>query len=110
MTAAPRRRVAELRDQIARHDYRYYVLDEPSVPDAEYDRLMLELRDLERAHPDLVTPDSPTQRVSGQPAAGFAEVRHGVAMLSLDNAFSDEDIRNFDRRVRKGLGIDSEGE
>jgi len=108
MTAAPRRRVAELRDQIARHDYRYYVLDEPSVPDAEYDRLMLELRELERAHPDLITPDSPTQRVSGQPAAGFAEVRHGVAMLSLDNAFTDEDIRNFDRRVRTRLGIDTE--
>ena len=108
MTAAPRRRVAELRDQIARHDYRYYVLDEPSVPDAEYDRLMLELRELESAHPDLITPDSPTQRVSGQPAAGFAEVRHGVAMLSLDNAFTDEDIRNFARRVRTRLGIDTE--
>jgi DNA ligase (NAD+) len=105
MTAAPRRRVAELREKIAQHDYRYYVLDEPSVPDAEYDRLMLELRELEGAHPELVTPDSPTQRVSGQPAAGFEEVRHGVAMLSLDNAFSDEDIRNFDRRVRAKLDI-----
>ena len=105
MTAAPRRRVAELREKIAQHDYRYYVLDEPSVPDAEYDRLMLELRELESAHPELITPDSPTQRVSGQPAAGFEEVRHGVAMLSLDNAFSDEDIRNFDRRVRAKLDI-----
>ncbi len=108
MTTAPRRRVAELRDQIAQHDYRYYVLDEPSVPDAEYDRLMLELRELESAHPELITPDSPTQRVSGQPAAGFEEVRHGVAMLSLDNAFSDEDIRNFDRRVRARLDIETD--
>jgi len=108
MTAAPRRRVAELREKIAQHDYRYYVLDEPSVPDAEYDRLMLELRGLESAHPELVTPDSPTQRVSGQPAAGFEEVRHGVAMLSLDNAFSDEDIRSFDRRVRARLEIETD--
>jgi DNA ligase (NAD+) len=108
MSAAPRRRVAELRDQIAQHDHRYYVLDEPSVPDAEYDRLMLELRKLESAHPEFITPDSPTQRVSGQPAAGFEEVRHGVAMLSLDNAFSDEDIRNFDRRVRGKLDVETD--
>ena len=65
------------------------------MPDAEYDRLMQELRELESAHPELVTPDSPTQRVSGQPAAGFDEVRHGVPMLSLDNAFSEEDIAQF---------------
>jgi len=95
-----RRRVAELRELIEQYDYRYYVLDDPSVPDAEYDRLMQELRDIEAQRPELVTADSPTQRVSGQIAAGFAEVRHGVPMLSLDNAFSEDDIVAFDRRVR----------
>jgi DNA ligase (NAD+) len=105
MTAAARRRIAELREEIGGHDYRYYVLDDPSVPDAEYDRLMRELRELEAANPELVTPDSPTQRVSGAAAAGFAEVRHGVAMLSLDNAFADADIEAFDKRVRTRLGV-----
>jgi DNA ligase (NAD+) len=94
---------ASLRAQIARHDHRYYVLDEPEIPDAEYDRLMLELRALEAAHPDLVTADSPTQRVGGAAAANFAPVAHGVPMLSLDNAFSDTDVGDFDRRVRERL-------
>ncbi|HEV7984908.1 MAG TPA: NAD-dependent DNA ligase LigA [Steroidobacteraceae bacterium] len=107
MTSAAHRRVAELRDEISRHDYRYYVLDDPTVTDAEYDRLMRELRELESAHPELVTPDSPTQRVSGEVAAGFAEVRHGVPMLSLDNAFSDADIEAFDKRVRTRLGSET---
>jgi DNA ligase (NAD+) len=101
---AERRRVAELRELIEQYDYRYYVLDDPSVPDAEYDRLMQELRAIEAQHPDLTTADSPTQRVSGQIAAGFTEVRHGVPMLSLDNAFSEDDIVAFDRRVRERLG------
>jgi len=101
---ATRRRVAELRELIEQYDYRYYVLDDPSVPDAEYDRLMRELRDIEAQRPELITADSPTQRVSGQIAAGFAEVRHGVPMLSLDNAFSEDDIVAFDRRVRERLG------
>jgi DNA ligase (NAD+) len=101
---ATRRRVAELRELIEQYDYRYYVLDDPSVPDAEYDRLMHELREIEAQHPELVTADSPTQRVSGQIAAGFSEVRHGVPMLSLDNAFSEDDIVAFDRRVRERLG------
>ena len=104
MKSATRRRVAELRELIEQYDYRYYVLDDPSVPDAEYDRVMRELRELEAQHPELVTADSPTQRVSGQIAAGFAEVRHSVPMLSLDNAFSDDDIVAFDRRVRERLG------
>ena len=108
MTSAARRRVAELRDEINQHDYRYYVLDDPAVPDAEYDRLMRELRALESAHPELLRPDSPTQRVSGQVAAGFAEVRHGVPMLSLDNAFSDADIEAFDKRVRARLGRETD--
>jgi DNA ligase (NAD+) len=103
------RRAAELRQLIGHYDYQYYVLDDPTVGDAEYDRLMVELRALEAQHPDLQTPDSPTQRVSGNVAAGFAEVRHGVPMLSLDNAFDDEGIVNFDRRVRERLGrIDDE--
>jgi DNA ligase (NAD+) len=103
--SAAHRRIAELREQIGQYDYRYYVLDDPAVPDAEYDRLMLELRAIEAEHPELVTADSPTQRVSGQVAAGFAEVQHGVAMLSLDNAFSDADIEAFDKRVRTRLGL-----
>ncbi len=94
---------AALRAQLARHDHRYYVLDEPEIPDAEYDRLMQELRALEATHPELITPDSPTQRVGGAAAAAFAPVTHAVAMLSLDNAFSDTDVADFDRRVRERL-------
>jgi DNA ligase (NAD+) len=105
---ATRRRIAALRELIDQYDYRYYVLDDPSVPDAEYDRLMGELREFEAQHPELVTADSPTQRVSGQVAAGFAQVRHSVPMLSLDNAFSDDDIVAFDRRVRERLGRDEQ--
>jgi len=105
---ATRRRIAELRERIEQYDYRYYVLDDPAVPDSEYDRLMVELRELEAQHPELVTADSPSQRVSGQVAAGFAEVRHSVPMLSLDNAFSDDDIVAFDRRVRERLGRDDD--
>ena len=108
MNDAARRRLAGLRELIQQHDFRYYVLDDPSVPDAEYDRLMLQLRELEAQYPELVTSDSPTQRVSGQVAAGFAEVRHSVPMLSLDNAFSDADIVAFDRRVRERLKRDDQ--
>jgi DNA ligase (NAD+) len=99
-------RLAELRQEIRGHDYRYYVLDEPSVPDAEYDRLMRELQELEREHPDLVTPDSPSQRVGGQPLDAFDEVRHDTPMLSLGNAFSEEEIERFHERVLKGLETD----
>lgn len=102
--AEDRARIDELRRQIDHHDYQYYVLDQPSVPDAEYDRLLRALRQLEELHPELVTPDSPTQRVSGAPAAGFPEVRHAVPMLSLANAFSEEEAREFDRRVRERAG------
>jgi DNA ligase (NAD+) len=100
------RRAAELRQQIDAHDYRYYVLDEPSVPDAEYDRLMNELKELEAKNPALVTPDSPTQRVSGSVSPGFEEVRHDIPMLSLNNGFSDEDLADFDRKVRERLGVE----
>ena len=105
MTEEAAARAAELRAQIAQHDYRYYVLDDPRIPDAEYDRLMLELRALESAQPELITPDSPTQRVSGTPGGSFGEVVHKVAMLSLDNAFSEEDVQAFDRRVHERLGV-----
>jgi DNA ligase (NAD+) len=100
------KRAAELREQIQSHDYRYYVLNEPSVPDAEYDRLMNELRDIETAHPDVVTADSPTQRVSGAAASEFGVVTHAIPMLSLNNGFSEEDLRDFDRKVRERLGRD----
>jgi DNA ligase (NAD+) len=98
-------RVAELRAQIAHHDHRYYVLDDPEIPDAEYDKLMAELRALETEYPDLVTPESPTQRVSGKPIAAFGEVIHKVPMLSLDNAFTDEDVQAFDRRIHERLNV-----
>lgn len=98
-------RIAELRAELDEHNYRYYVLDEPSVPDAEYDRLFRELQALEAAHPELVTPESPTQRVGGEALAAFGEVRHEVPMLSLGNAFEEDDLLAFDRSVQNGLGL-----
>jgi DNA ligase (NAD+) len=103
VTSDPAARAAELRAELRQHDHRYYVLDEPSVPDAEYDRLMQELRGLEGAHPELITPDSPTQRVAGAPSGTFGEVIHQLPMLSLDNAFADDDVRAFDRRIHERL-------
>jgi len=101
-------RVIALRAQIAHHDYRYHVLDDPEIPDAEYDRLMQQLLALEREHPELVTPDSPTQRVGARPDTGFKTVLHRIPMLSLENAFVEEDVRAFDRRIREKLGTDGE--
>jgi DNA ligase (NAD+) len=98
-----RARVEELRRQIEYHDYRYYVLDDPEIEDAEYDQLMRALIELESAFPELVTPDSPTQRVGGQPRADLPAVRHRAPMLSLANAFTEADLRDFDRRVRAAL-------
>ena len=103
MSPGARARIAALRAEIAHHDYRYYVLDDPEIPDAEYDRLMQELQALEAAHPELVTPDSPTQRVAGAPSSEFGEVVHEVPMLSLDNAFSEDEVAAFDRRARERL-------
>ena len=99
-----RARIQKLRENIRRYDYQYYVLDRPLISDADYDRLMRELVDLEKAHPELVTPDSPTQRVGGQPLQEFETVRHRVPLLSLDNAFSEGEVLNFHRRVRRRLG------
>ncbi len=98
-------RLAQLREAIADHNHRYYVLDEPSVPDAEYDRLLRELQQLEAEHPELVTSDSPTQRVGAAPLAAFGQVRHELPMLSLGNGFEEDDLRDFDRRVRDGLEL-----
>lgn len=98
--------IAGLRAAIRQYNYQYHVLDAPTVPDSEYDRLMQRLQALETAHPALVTPDSPTQRVGAQPLTQFAQVAHTVPMLSLDNAFSEQDLRDFDRRVRERLGVD----
>jgi DNA ligase (NAD+) len=97
-------RVEDLRAQLRRHEHLYYVLDAPEVSDAEYDALMNELKRLEAAHPDLLTPDSPTQRVGGKPAEGFKKVRHSRSMLSLDNAYSAEELADWDRRVRELAG------
>jgi DNA ligase (NAD+) len=98
-------RAVKLKDLLERYNYRYHALDDPEVADAEYDRLMLELRALETQYPELTTPDSPTQRVGAAPVAAFGAVRHRVAMLSLDNAFSEEEVRDFDRRIRERLDI-----
>lgn len=99
-----RARVAELRALIASSDHAYYVLDTPSIPDAEYDALFRELQALEASHPELITSDSPTQRVGGAPLAAFAEVKHRLPMQSLNNCFSEGELIEFDRRVRQGLG------
>ena len=92
-----------LRDELNRHSHAYYVLDNPSIPDAEYDQLFRELQQLEAQHPDLIFPDSPTQRVGGEPLPEFNQVQHDVPMLSINNGFSEEDGHNFDRRVHEGL-------
>ena len=99
-------RAAELRELLNRYNHRYHALDDPEVPDAEYDRLMLELRGIENQYPQLVTDESPTQRVGTAPVSAFAAVRHRVPMLSLENAFSDDEARDFDRRVRERLEND----
>jgi len=96
-------RAAELRELLERYNHRYHALDDPEVPDAEYDRLMVELRGIEAAHPELLTPHSPTQRVGAAPVAAFGAIRHRIAMLSLDNAFTDDEVRAFDRRIHERL-------
>ena len=100
-----KQRAAALHKELNQHNYAYYVLDQPTLPDAEYDRLFRELQALESAYPELISPDSPTQRVGGAPLAAFASARHRLPMLSLNNAFSDEDIIAFDKRVRDTLDV-----
>ena len=100
-------RAGALREEIRRHEHYYYVLDQPQISDAEYDELLARLTELEQQHPELITPDSPTQRVGGAPREGFVKVTHRTRMMSLDNAFDAEGVRDFDRRVRElsGLGV-----
>jgi DNA ligase (NAD+) len=99
-----KKRIEQLRDEIRRHDHLYYVLNQPKISDRQYDALFAKLKALEQANPQLITADSPTQRVAGEPLEGFASVRHVVPMLSIDNTYSAEELRAFDERVRKGLG------
>ncbi len=100
------KRIEALRQQLNYHSYRYYVLDDPELTDADYDRMFRELQELEEQFPDLITPDSPTQRVGGEPLAAFEPVRHATPMLSLDNAFDDQELRDFDARLHRLLEIE----
>ena len=99
-----KKQIEELRELIRYHDYRYYGLDAPEISDAEFDELMQRLKELEAQDPSLITPDSPTQRVGGKPREGFVRTPHSVPMMSLDNAYSEEELRDFDRRVHEGAG------
>ena len=99
-----KKRIEQLRSEIRKHDYLYYVLNQPEITDRQYDKLFAGLQAAEQANPQLITPDSPTQRVSGRPLEGFAAVRHAVPMLSMDNTYNAEELRAFDERVAKGLG------
>jgi len=103
-TASIKKEIEELREKLRYHEYRYHVLDDPEISDAAYDKLLAKLKELEGAHPGLVTPDSPTARVGAPPRSGFQTFRHSRPMLSLDNAFSFDALRDFDRRVREGIG------
>lgn len=100
------REIEKLREQIRRHEHRYYVLDDPEISDGEFDQLMRKLQELEHAHPELAAPDSPTQRVGGEPASSLPKARHSTPMMSLDNTYSIEELRDFDRRVRQLSGLD----
>ncbi len=104
MSKSVEKEIAKLREEIRYHEYRYYVLNDPEISDFEFDKLMHRLLELESQHPELVTPDSPTRRVGGQPAEEFPKVRHSTQMLSLDNTYSVDDLRDFDRRVRELAG------
>ena len=98
------KKIEALREKIRHHEYRYYVLDDPEISDAEFDKLMNELKRLEAEHPNLITPDSPTQRVGGKPREGFVKAKHSSPMLSLDNAYSEEELRDWERRVHELSG------
>src|SRR5205807_995998 len=97
-------RAEELRRQIDHHNYLYYVEAKPEISDREFDKLLDELKQIEAEHPELVIPESPTQRVGGEPIGEFAQVRHRVPMLSIDNTYSSDELREFDKRIRKQLG------
>src|ERR1017187_5715677 len=101
----PAAQVEQLSEELRHHEQQYYVLDAPEITDAEYDELMRRLQALETQHPELLTPDSPTQRVGGKPREGFVKVQHSSSLLSLDNALNEGELRDFDRRVRDLLGV-----
>ena len=101
---AIKEQIEQLRERIRYHEERYYVLDDPEISDYEFDALLEELKTLETVHPEFVTPESPTQRVAGRAVAGFESVAHAEPMLSLDNAYTVDELREFDRRVRDALG------
>ncbi|MGB1581917.1 MAG: NAD-dependent DNA ligase LigA, partial [Nevskiales bacterium] len=105
MSESAASRIQSLRKELDEHNYRYYVLDNPQIPDADYDRLFRELQSLESENPQLITADSPTQRVGAEPSAAFDSVEHSVPMLSLSNCFDEQELQDFDRRVRKGLEL-----
>src|SRR5499433_40514 len=98
------KKIESLREKIRHHEYLYYVLDQPSISDQEFDQLMRQLKDLEAEHPELITPDSPTRRVGGRPREGFVKVRHSSPMLSLDNTYSEDELRAWERRVHELSG------
>src|SRR6185436_16606871 len=101
--SADAQRIERLRAELDRHNYLYFIEAKPQVSDQEFDRLMHELIDLEAKHPELITPDSPSQRVGGKPIDGFKTVEHAVRMMSIDNTYNEEELRAFDERVRKAL-------
>src|SRR5579875_3375620 len=101
--AAAEKQIEALRDELRRHEHLYYVLDSPEITDTEYDALMNRLKKLESEHPELVTPDAPTQRVGGKPKEGFAKTAHSRPMLSLDNAYNEAELWAWAERVRGGL-------
>src|SRR5580692_11998435 len=100
------KKIEALREKIRHHEYRYYALDDPEISDTEFDQLMNELKKLETEHPALITPDSPTQRVGGQPREGVVKVPHSSPMLSLDNTYNVDDLRDWERRVHELTGRD----
>src|SRR4029450_1650449 len=108
--SSPAKRITELREQIREHDRRYYEESRPTISDREYDRLMQELIELEKQHPELITPESPTQRVGGDVQTELKSVRHAVPMMSIDNTYSEAEVRAFDQPVHKLLGGSTRGE
>src|ERR1700744_1823431 len=98
------KKIEALREKIRHHEYQYFVLDTPEITDQEFDKLMKQLQDLEAEHPELITPDSPSQRVGGKPREGFVKVRHSSPMRPLDNTYNEEELRDWERRVHELTG------
>ena len=107
MPSTIKEKIKQLRDTIRYHDQKYYVENNPEITDYEYDQLLKELQHLEKLHPELITPDSPTQRVSGEPLTQFPTIEHRVPMLSIDNTYSDDELREFDQRIKRMAEIDA---